>query len=263
MKKNTLLSIMNFVILLAMLVVNYLANALPINNQTTGKISDRFEVLFKPAGYAFSIWGLIYLGLLVFGIFQLLPKQNNSSVVKKIGLFFILSCFANIIWLFDWHYELYAFSVIVMLMLLFSLIKIYLNLEIGIAKVSLKEKWLVHQPFSLYLGWISVATIVNITVYLHWLNWDGFGLSPVFWFILFSIVGLALSFYFALARRDYLFNLVILWAYSAIAVHNANVSVVKTISRITSGLAVLPVIISISLLTISHQKKPDKKNSYN
>ncbi len=257
MKKNFMLSVINFIFLLATLTVNYLANALPINNKTTGEISDKFEVLFKPAGYAFSIWGLIYLGLLLFGIYQLLPQGKKSGFIEKIGLFFILSCLANIGWLLDWHYELYTLSVIVMLILLFSLIKIYVNLEIGIADVSLKEKWLVHQPFSLYLGWISVATIVNITVYLQWLNWNGFGLSPVFWFILISIVGLTLSFLIAFTRMDYIFNLVILWAYIAVAVQNADVAVVDTISKITSGLAILPVIISVSLQTVSHRQEND------
>jgi len=255
MKKNLILAVLNFIFLMATLTVNYLANALPFNNQTTGEISDKFDVLFKPAGYAFSIWGLIYLGLLLFGIYQLLPRARKSGLIEKIGLFFILSCLANIIWLLDWHYELYTFSVIVMLILLFSLIKIYINLEIGIAKVSLKEKWLVHHPFSLYLGWISVATIANITIYLDWLNWDGFGLSPVFWFILISIVGLALSFYIAFTRMDYIFNLVIFWAYIAVAVQNADVAIVNIISKIISGLALLPVIVSVSLHTVSHRVK--------
>ena len=162
MEQRKILPYLNFIVLLATLWVNYAANALPINNQTTGEISDRFNVLFKPAGYAFSIWGLIYLGLLLFGMYQLLPQKRKSAVIDKIGLFFILSCFANMNWILDWHYELFTFSVIVMVILLFSLIKIYLNLGIGVAEVSLREKWLVHQPFSLYLGWISVATIVNI-----------------------------------------------------------------------------------------------------
>ncbi len=255
MKKKSILPFLNFIMLLATLVVNYLATTLPINNQTTGEISDRFEILFKPARYAFSIWGLIYLGLLLFGIYQLLPKQRTSALIDKIGLFFLLSCFANISWLLDWHYELFTLTVIVMLILLFSLIKIYLNLEIGIAKVSLREKWLVHKPFSLYLGWISVATIVNITVYLHWLNWDGFGLTPVLWFVLISMLGLALSLFIAITRKDYIFNLVILWAYIAIAVHNSDVAVINTISQISSGLAVLPLIISFGLLPALHRKR--------
>lgn len=255
MKQKTILPYLNFTVLLATLGVNYLANALPINNQTTGEISDRFEVLFKPAGYAFSIWGLIYLGLLLFGIYQLLPRQRTSSLTDKIGLFFILSCFANMSWILDWHYELFAFSVMVIIILLISLIIIYVRLGIGVEKVSLKEKWLVHQPFSLYLGWISVATIVNITVYLEWLNWGGFGLSPVFWFVVLSLVGLVLSFYIAFTRKDYVFNLVILWAYIAIAVQNAEVAVVSTISLIAGGVAVVPVIFSFGMPSVSGQKR--------
>ncbi len=255
MEQRKILPYLNFIVLLATLGVNYAANALPLNNQTTGEISDRFKVLFKPAGYAFSIWGLIYLGLLLFGIYQLLPQQRKSDLIDKLGLFFILSCFANMSWILDWHYELFTFSVIVILILLFSLIKIYLNLGIGVAEVSVKEKWLIHQPFSLYLGWISVATMANITIYMDWLNLNGFGFSPVLWFVLMSLIGLALSFYIALTRKDYIFNLVILWAYIAIAVQNAGVAVVSTISLITSGVALLPVIISFGLsLTLGHKR---------
>jgi hypothetical protein len=157
---------------LAVIVVNGLANALPINNQTTGAISDRFEVYFVPAGYVFSIWGLIYLGLLGYTIYQLLPGQQYNKRLERIAPWYIISSLANIAWILLWHYEVFPLTVAVMLILLVTLIVIYLTLNVGPSEVSPGERWLVRVPFSIYLGWISVATIANITAVLEYLNGD-------------------------------------------------------------------------------------------
>ena len=152
---------------IAMITVNILANALPINGQATGEISDRFDVYFVPAGYVFSIWGLIYLGLLGYAIYQALPAQAQNPDLQSIGYLFVLSSIANIAWIFFWHYNLFTLSVVAMLALLILLILIYLRLDIGRAQVAPAMKWLVHLPFSIYLGWITVATIANITSWLY------------------------------------------------------------------------------------------------
>ena len=241
MKKQILLPILNAIALFFTLVVNYLANALPINGLATGEISDRFDVFFKPAGYAFSIWGLIYLGLLVFVIYQFTPGRRAADSVSKIGPFFSLNCLANALWLLLWHFQLFTLSVAVMLAILISLTKIYKNLEIGRSLVHPAVKWFVHFPFSLYLGWICVATIANITIYLNWLTWDGFGISAKIWFGVVCLLGLVLSMTFAINHGDYTVTLVILWAYVAVAVKNADVAGVNTISWIAAFLAVLPV----------------------
>ena len=125
-----------------------MANALPLNGQSTGEISDRFQVYFVPAGYVFSIWGLIYLGLGAFAVYQALPAQREDPRLRRIGYLFALSCLANVAWLFLWHYEQFALTVVAMLPLLLSLIAIYLRLEIGRVRVPAIEEWLVRVPFA-------------------------------------------------------------------------------------------------------------------
>ena len=241
MKKFTLLRIANTTAFCITLVVNYLANALPVNGLSTGEISDRFDVFFKPAGYAFSIWGLIYLGLLAFVVFQFLSARGGEESLLRIGPFFILNCLANAVWLLLWHYEMFALSVAAMAVILISLIKIYRALGIGGKRITASVRWMVHLPFSLYLGWICVATIANVTIYLNWLSWDGFGIRAEIWFGIVSLLGLILSTLYALRHGDTAVSMVILWAYVAMAVHNADVGIVSTASWIAAFLAVLPV----------------------
>ncbi len=178
MSKDRVRQILVVLAVLAMITVNILANALPINGQNTGEISDRFDVFFVPAGYVFSIWGLIYLGLLAYAVYQALPAQAENPTLRSIGYLFVLSCLANIAWIFLWHYNLVALSVVAMLALLGLLLAIYLRLDIGRAPVAPAMKWLVHVPFSIYLGWITVATIANITSWLYEVGWSGWGSLP-------------------------------------------------------------------------------------
>src|SRR4030043_626994 len=157
--KDSLRQISVILTILATIVINALANALPINGQNTGEISDRFQVYFVPAGYVFSIWGLIYLGLIAFAIFQALPSQRENPRLRKVGWWIALGGFANIAWIFLWHYEQFPLTVIAMLVLLGSLILTYLRLGIGRSTAPAAEKFAVHLPFSIYLGWITVATV--------------------------------------------------------------------------------------------------------
>lgn len=245
MSKQRVLQLLNTAGLIAVLVVNGLANAIPLNGKTTGDISDSFDVLFKPAGYVFSIWGLIYLALLAFVVFQWRSPENNDRSVEHIGIYFVLSCIANIAWLFCWHYEQFDLSVLVMLVLLFSLINIYQRLQIGERHPSLAVRWFGHVPFSLYLGWICVATLANITIFLEHLGWKGFGLSDGFWLVALLILGLSLAFLFVTQRRDAVFALVIAWAFAGIAVQNAHMGWIPTVSWIATAGAVVLVLFAI------------------
>ena len=184
MNKNILRQILVILATLATILVNGLATTLPINGKTPEEISDSFDVFFVPAGYVFSIWGLIYLFLIGYSIFQALPAQRENPALQKTGYLYVGSAFSNIIWIFLWHYEFFPLSVIAMLALLGCLIAIYLRLGIGKAQVPAAEKWLVHIPFSIYLGWITVATIANITTLLDYLEWGGWGISPEVWTLL-------------------------------------------------------------------------------
>lgn len=235
------------VMVIATIVVNGLATALPLNGQTTGEISDRFQVFFVPAGYVFSIWGLIYLGLGAYAIYQALPAQAGNPRQKRIGYIFVLSSLANIAWIFLWHYEQFPLTLVAMLTLLASLIVIYLRLDIGRAKVPPAERWSMHVPFSVYLGWITVATIANVTSLLDYLNWSGWGIRPEVWAVIMLIAGLAIASAVSLTRGDVAYLLVLLWAFVGIAVKHQGTTLVATTAWITSGLVLVLLVAGVFL----------------
>lgn len=243
MKKDTLRQWVNVLAVMATLVINGLANALPLNGLTTGEVSDRFQVYFVPAGYVFSIWGLIYVALVAFAIYQALPAQRDSPRLRRIGYLFALSCVANIAWLFFWHYEVFPLTLVAMLSLLLLLIAIYLRLDIGRAQVSTAEKWLVHVPFSIYLGWITVATVANVTSLLDYLNWSGWGISPEAWTVIMLVAGVAIASAVSLTRGDVAYMLVIVWAFAGIAVKHAGTPVVATAAWVATALAALMLVV--------------------
>lgn len=206
-----------FVVLsfLAVVVVNALANALPINGVTTGGVSDSFPNLFAPAGLTFSIWGLIYLLLAGFVLFYTgVFRKAKSVVAEKVATLFILSSLANVAWIFSWHYGLIWLSVLLMLSLLVSLILIATRLRW--LQLSVREFWFVRLPFSVYFGWITVATIANITVFLVSLGWGGFGLADSFWTVLILIVGALIGLWRSYLDKDVAYLLVFIWAYTGI-----------------------------------------------
>jgi hypothetical protein len=236
--------IANLIAAVATIIFNLLATALPLNGQTTGEISDRFQVYFVPAGYVFSIWGLIYIGWLAFAIYQLLPSQRDNPRLRRIGYLFVWSSVANMAWLWLWHYEFFVLTVVVMLALLLLLIAIYVRLRIGRVEVPTLERWCVDIPFSVYLGWISVATIANITATLDYLQWDGWGVSPEAWTLVMLAVGVALAAAVALTRRDIAYLLVFVWAFAGIAIEHSNVPFVATGAWAATALVAVIAVVS-------------------
>lgn len=215
MKQELLLKVAAALTFVAMIFVNYLANALPIGGITTGEASDAFPNLFTPAGITFSIWGLIYLLLLGYTIYQFKTqkgkKARSFSTIRKL---YIITSLSNIAWIFAWHYQVIWLSVLIMINLLVSLIKIanITNEE----QYSLKETILVRIPFSIYFGWITVATIANITVLLVSINWDGFGIADNVWTIIILLVGAAIGITRMLKDSNIYYGLVLVWAYAGI-----------------------------------------------
>ncbi len=242
--KDKLRQISVVLTILATLVVNALANILPPNGQNTGAISDRFHVYFVPAGYVFSIWGIIYIGLVAFAIFQALPAQRENPRLRSTGWWVSLGGFANIAWIFLWHYEHFVLTVIAMLVLLATLIVTYLRLEIGHSKVSVAESWMARVPFSIYLGWITVATVANITEVLDYVMWSGFGLAPEIWMGIVLVAVLVIAVAMSITRRDVAYTLVILWALVGIAVKQAGVQAVVIPTWITFGLVAITLILA-------------------
>lgn len=243
MFRDTLRQVLVLVAALMTIVFNIAANILPLNDLNTGEISDRFEIFFVPAGYVFSIWGLIYLGLLAYAIYQVLPDQRDNPRLRSIGYIFVLSCAANIAWLFLWHYEVFEFTLIAMLVLLVTLIAIYLRLDIGRSEVSTAEKWAVHIPFSIYLGWITVATIANTTQLLYYLGWNGWGISAAMWAVIILAAGVVISVLMTLTRADIAYSLVLVWAYIGIAVKHSSTPLVAISALIGAGIILVVLII--------------------
>lgn len=235
--------ILNWVGLVVVLVMNGLATALPLGGKTTEELSDAIPTLFTPAGYVFSIWGLIYLGLLGFAWYQSRSQAADESVVERIGYWFVASCAFNSVWIVLWHYEQVSLSLVAMLGLLVSLIAIYLRLDIGRRPVSASEKRSVHLPFSVYLGWISVATIANVSAVLYTLGWDGGPLSPQAWTIIMVSVAAVLGIVMIKLRNEVAFPLVIVWALIGIAVARSSIwSIAVTAAVAAVAVAVVVVI---------------------
>lgn len=230
MRRKLSISVLNLLGFLGTVVVNGLAIALPINNKTTGELSDQYPNLFVPAGLTFSIWGLIYLLLAIFVIYQLVivirKDTQQSSFIERIGLLFFGSSVLNIGWIFAWHYEIVPLSLVIMLLLLGCLIAIYLRLDIGKSTSAKTEKYLVHLPFSVYLGWITIATIANVTALLVDVNWNTFGLGEQFWAVAVIVVGIAIALSILFTRKDIFYCLVVDWALLGILIKRLAVETV-------------------------------------
>ncbi|MBZ5202769.1 tryptophan-rich sensory protein [Planomicrobium chinense] len=215
---------------IAIIVVNAMANILPINGQTTGEISNRLPVLFTPAGYAFSIWSVIYilLAIWIIGFWVRLKKGQVPSI--KITSFFVLSALFNISWLLLWHYEFFGWSILAMIGYLLALIGLYL--QYGNEERGLLERF----PVAVNMGWISVATIVNISFVLTYYNWSGWGLSDQLWTVIMLTVATALALHIRFHHSDIPYALVFIWAFIGIAVkHQMDELLVTTASLFLSG----------------------------
>jgi hypothetical protein len=210
------LSIFNIVCFAAVVVINTLAITIPLGGKTTGQLSDQYSNLFVPSGLTFSIWGIIYilLGLYtVCGLIDSIKKaERSSSFVDTIGILFIITCIANVGWILSWQFERLLLSLACMLILLIALILIYNRLGIGLSKAKVVEKYLVHMPMSVYFGWITIATIANVTAILVAYKWDRFGLSEEFWAVALIGIGIILGLVILFQRKDIFYALVVDWA---------------------------------------------------
>jgi hypothetical protein len=205
---------------LAMVAVNYLANALPLNGRQTGEVSDAYENLFAPAGMTFSIWGVIYVLLALhilyqWGLFQK-SSSSNGPLLRKIGILFALSSLANTAWVFAWHYDQILLSTVLIatILVLLALITVMLRDR----PLSTREQWFIRVPFSVYFGWLTVATVANITVLLVSIGWDGFGIAEPIWAVIIILVAAVIGTLTMVRNRDIAYGLVLLWAFTGIVI---------------------------------------------
>jgi hypothetical protein len=214
---------------LIMIALNALANILPINGQTTGAVSDKYGNLFAPAGLTFSIWGLIYLLLAgyMFAQFGFLSRQKQEGSwpsLYKISLYFILSSLANAVWILAWHFEVLPVSMVLMLIILVCLIIIVQEIKDEKARepFTCRDEILLRLPFSVYFGWITVATIANATALLVSLDWNGFGLSESTWTVIILVIGMLIGLITMLRNKDIAYGLVLAWAYAGILIKHTS-----------------------------------------
>lgn len=226
MNRDSIRQVLVVTALIGTLVVNFLANALPINGQTSAEVANRLPIYFVPANYVFSIWGVIYTLLIAYGIYQALPAQREHPVLRRIGYWFVLSSIANSTWLVLFHYEYFPLTMIAMLMVLGSLIAIYLQLGVGQGAVSRADRWLIQIPFSVYLGWITVATVANASYVLYDANWDGFGISGPLWAAIMLVVAAVVTLLVIIRHRDVAYTAVIVWALVGIIVKQGDTPLV-------------------------------------
>lgn len=208
----------------AMIAVNVLANALPINGRTTGSISDGYENLFAPAGLTFAIWGLIYLLLGGHVLYQLGlfhsphgeggDEARRVALLERVGVLFSLSSLANVAWILSWHYDLIGVSTLLLATMLVLLILI--TRTILAADLSPRDRAFIRLPFSVYFGWITVATIANLTVWLVSIGWNRFGIPEPSWAVAIIAVGALIGTTVILRDRDIAYGLVLVWAYLGI-----------------------------------------------
>jgi hypothetical protein len=247
------LSILNLLGFIGVLVANTLAIILPINGKTTQQLSDQYPNLFVPAGLTFSIWSVIYILLAIFviyGLFSAFKGGQKAAFLNNIDLIFFLSCIANVAWIFAWHYEMVAVSMVIMLLLLACLLIIYLKQHIGRKGLTGAEKYLVNLPFSVYLGWITIATIANITALLVTLNLGSYGLSEEIWTIAIIIAGIAITMGVLFTRQDIFYSLVVDWAILGILIKRTSdaVQIQSIIITAAAGIGIISLGILFQIL---------------
>ena len=249
---STALKYANIVFFILTVIVNALAGSTKlIGGRDTASVSYANFTLVTPAGYVFAIWGIIYLLLGVFVVYQALPSQKGNDYLDKIGWLFVLSSIINIAWIFVWQYEILIPSVVLIFALLVTLIAIFLRLGIGRSNAPLNEKLAVQLPFSVYLGWITVACIADVAATLVSYNWDGFGISPTAWAVVVVAVAFLITITMLVIRRDIAYALVIIWALVGIGLNHSD----QTVVLVTEGAAVLVAIALIATVLMGRVGK--------
>ena len=226
-KLGTFTKVHTTVTFIVMIVVNALANIIPFNGMTTGQVSNLYPNLFSPAPMTFSIWGVIYVLLAGYILYQfgfLCKKEGtfNKELPEKISVFFSISSIANTGWFFVWHFNSIGISLVLIAVILICLIII--NINTGKAELPLREKIFIRLPFSIYFGWITVATMANGTVFLVSINWNRFGMPDWLWTIIILIIGLFIAGFTMLKNQNLGYGIAVIWGYIGILVKHTSKS---------------------------------------
>ncbi len=252
MNKTKILALAVPIVLLITLVTNGFAASGALNGIDTGSISDLYPVLFTPAGYVFSIWSLIYVSLAGFSLYQLRPNALSDVKLNHLRELTLGNFMLNSAWILAWQYQYLVVSLGIMIGLLLTLIAIYKEVTHLISSKKYSPLWYKF-PFSLYLGWICVATIANVSVVLYDFNWNQFGMSALFWTIVMICVATVLALLFQWRERDVIVSGVVIWAIIGITQKHPEIIAIRNVV----GLSVLVLILS-ALASVSYRKRLDR-----
>ena len=216
--------IVNTLSLVFALVLNGLAGSGVFGGRSVGDVSAQYETLITPAGYAFAIWGLIYLLLILFVVYQWVAwlRNREDTALKHTGLWFALGNLANGLWIVAWLNEYMGLSVVLIFLLLISLIVLTFRLRLVIWDAPVRIIAFVWWPIVFYLGWIVVASVANVSVYLVSINWQGGILSPLSWALVMIVIATAIYLLLVFTRNMREAALLGVWAFIAIAVRQGS-----------------------------------------
>ena len=233
-----------WLLFVGVIAVNALANILPINGYNTGQISAFYPNAFVPAGFTFSIWGVIYLLLLAYTIgftFYSIQRQQHPKAfifIERINTYFLLTCVFNMAWILAWHYLQIELSVVIMLLFLSTLIQLFLKSKSMANDLSLTQRFVLQTPFIVYLGWISVATIANITALLVAYKWTALSIAPTYWSAAMILIAIVLAMLILKKFKVVEFALVVAWALWGI--YNAQGPTAPILAKLTpAGIGIL------------------------
>ncbi len=213
--------------------------------------SNFFPVQVTPANYAFAIWGLIYLGLIAFAVYQLQPTQRNNPSLQRSGYWLAFACVSQCVWIYLFLDRLFVASIIAMFGILLSLIVTYQRLGIGQQNVPRRERWFIHIPISIYLGWITVASVVNVAIALYSVNWNGWGISSAAWTVIMMTASVAIAAFVNIQRHDTAYRLVIIWALVAIAIRQIDTPLIAITGTV---LAIILILVNLVVKLTSFTK---------
>lgn len=237
MTRTRILQVLNLVALVATLIMNGISQSDLVPN-TVGALGESRAIFFLPAGYVFAIWGVIYIGMIGFIIYQFRPVAVEKGVVDRVGIWFIVSSIANSVWVILFVYDQIWISTVVIVVLLLSLLMVYRNLGIGVREIDWQERWAVHIPFSIYLGWVSVATVANFSAALYTSGNEVtlLGINADVWAVIMLAVAAVLAFAMLYFRRDIAYALVVVWAVVGIYARPFDTEVFEVLSSLNAGL---------------------------
>jgi TspO/MBR family len=250
---DLLRQVTTFVAIVGSILINTFSNFFPLNGVNIGDLSNTLfsAVLVTPANYAFAIWGLIYLGLIAFAVYQMQPTQRHNPRLQRSGYWLAFACVSQCVWIYLFLDRLFLASIIAMFGILLSLICTYQSLGIGQQNVPRQERWFIHIPISIYLGWITVASVVNVAIALYSINWNGWGMTSTLWTVMMMIVSASIAALMTIQRHDTAYRLVIVWALVAIAIRQIDMPLIAMTGTV---LAIVLILVNLVVKLTSFTK---------